>query len=616
MRKPSAGGIPAAIAKRLRSIRYAAGDIVFVTGRFLARLGSLLVRVPIAAGRGIKRFWASLSVIARRRLVLALGAAIVVLAFLSLAVPNLPCDFPGGDTCPPADDAADLVPADALAYLHVNLDPETDQAASAGDVLARLPVIGGQISKRALALIPSPATGSLDFERDVRPWFGGEAAMAIVPGAATVPERVDLLEAKDSKGAGQYADALAVGQTQTSEYEGVEVSVDQQHVATAQVQGFLVIGTEDGVRALIATATGADGTESLADDPTATEVRDRLPEHRVAEAWVSPDGVSELIAGATGGLATLTPLTAPGATRGVAASLSADDDGFELAVRSALDPEREKASPNFFAAFPPFEPGLAEKLRPQTLAYLGIGPPKQTVSALLAQASAQAPGIASGFQDLVDALRRSDNVDIEGQLLDALGDQAAFALEPGPDQAGATAATVPPYLLFVADGVDEEEARKGLAALEAPLADAVDTGSDLQAPVFGQQEVSGVETNSLRVSPAVELTYAVFDGLAAIATDPAGVAGLIDDDGGLDEHQLYQRATDGFPDQVSVLAYLDLADLVTIGEQAGLAEDPLYATFAGDIRRLEALGLAVSTDDDVLATDLRLLVSQAEPAGD
>ncbi len=105
-----------------------------------------------------------------------------------------------------------------------------------------------------------------------------------------------------------------------------------------------------------------------------------------------------------------------------------------------------------------------------------------------------------------------------------------------------------------------------------------------------------MQTNTVRVSPTVELTYAVFDGLAAIATDPAGVAAMIEGDGGLADQDRYQRATDGFPDQVSLQAYLDLDGLVAIGEAAGLAEDPLYATFAGDFRRLEALGLAVSTD--------------------
>ena len=54
---------------------------------------------------------------------------------------------------------------------------------------------------------------------------------------------------------------------------------------------------------------------------------------------------------------------------------------------------------------------------------------------------------------------------------------------------------------------------------------------------------------------------------------------------------------------------------MTTGEQAGLAEDPVYAPFAGEFRRLEALALAIFTDDDVLATDARLLLGPG-PAAD
>lgn len=614
MRKPSVGGIPTAIAQRLRSVRYAVGDVFFVIGRGLARAGRMLIRIPISIWRGLTGFWRSLSAIARRRLVAALVVAAGILAVLAFAVPNLPCQFPGGDSCPPPDDAEELVPADALAYLHANLDPDTDQYEAAAELVAKLPILGALAVDSGSAQIPGPGTGALDFEQDVRPWFGGEVSIAVVTGTGVIPERVDLLEIEDEQAAAEYAASIAVGQVQTTEYEGIEVSLDQRDVATAVANGFLMIGGEDGVEAVIATATGADGAESLADDATATEVRDELPDHRVAEAWLSPDGVAELIAGDTGTLGTLTPLVAPGATRGVAASLSASDDGFEVAVRSALDPEAEQTSPSFFAAFPAFEPDLPKKLQPETLAYLGIGPPAETVGELLSQASAQAPGIAAGFEDLVERLRRKGDVDLEGDLLGALGDQAAFTLEPAPGTDPSSLSGALPYLQFAADGVDEDAARRALAALQGSLAEAA-AGGDEIPPVFGQEQVAGVETSSLRLSPTVELTYAVFDGLVAIATDPAGVAALIEGEGGLDERDLYRRATDDFPDQVSLLAFLDLGGLVAIGEEAGLAEDPRYATFAGDIRRLDGVGLAVSDQDDVLATDLRLLVGD-QPTGD
>jgi hypothetical protein len=602
VQEPTGGGIPAAIAKRLRSVRYAVGDVFFVAGRGLARGGRALIRFPVAIAHGFGGFWHSLSVIARRRLVAGR-------VFLAFAVPNLPCQFPGGDSCPPPDDAQELVPADALAYLHANLDPDTDEYEDAAALVSKLPVLGSLAVDSGATLIPGPGGSEVDFDEDVRPWFGGEAAIVVVPGTGVIPERVDLLEIEDSQAAADYAQALAVGQVQTSEDEGIEISVDQKDVATAEVNGFLAIGTEDGVRAVIATATGAEGAESLADDDVADEIRDELPDHRVAEAWLSADGVERLIATDQGILGTLTPLIAPGSTDGVAASLSASPDEIEFAVRSALDPDAEETSPSFFAAFPSFEPDLPEELQSQTLAYLGIGPPEKTVGDLLAQASAEAPGIAAGFEDLVNRLRHRGDVDLQGDLLGALGDQAAFTLEPAPESdPGALGGGGLPFLQFAADGVDEDAARAALAALQAPLAEAATSPDGLQTPVFGQEEISGVETNSLRVSPTVNLTYAVFDGLVAIATDPGGVRDLIEGDGGLDQSGLYEDATHDFPDEVSMIAFLNVGELVTIGEQAGLAEDPRYATFAGDIRRLDGLGLAVSDSDDTLATDLRVLV--------
>ena len=612
MRKPSPGGIPASIAKRLRGARYAVGDVVFVVGRAAARVGRVLIRVPVAIGRGIAGFWRSLSVIARRRLVAAGAVAVALLILFSAVVPNLPCQFPGGDSCPPSDDAAELVPAEALVYAHANLDPETDQYESVAELATDLPVLSEQLIARVPALIRAPGGDPPDFEEQVRPWFGGEAAIALIDGPALAPERVDLLEVADAEGATEYAEALAVGQATSSEYEGIEVSVDGRDVATAQVEGFLAIGSEDAVRAVIATATGADGAEPLADSAAATELLDQLPDHRVAEAWISEDGIDDVVATDTGALRTLTPLIAPGASAGAAASLSAADGELELAVRSTLDPERAEQSPGFFAAFPPFEPALPARLRPQTLAYLGFGAPSKTVTALLSQAGAQAPGIAAGFEDLVRTLRRDANVDIEEELVGALGDEAAFALEPPPGE-GETPLTGLPYLLFVAGGVDEDAARRGLAALAGPLSGTVQTGNDGQAPVFGQDEVAGVETNRVRVSPTVELTYAVFDDLAAIATDPAGVAGVIEDAGGLNEAARYEQATEDFPDQVALQAYLDLEGLVDTGERAGLAEDPVYAAFAGEFRRLDAFALAVDVAEDLLATDARLLIGPAPP---
>jgi len=615
---PSTGGIPAAILRRLRSVRYGIADVLYVVGDGLRGLGRFLARLPRALGSGASRFWGSLSAVARRRLAAAVGVAVVLIAVLALAVPNLPCSFPGGDDCAPGDDAEQLVPADALAYVHVNLDPTTDQYASLAKLFEQVPLLGGQVASRAAAAIPGPGGAAVDFETDIRPWFGGEAAFAVLPGAGGGATSIDALEVANAEGAAGFAAELAGARATTEEYEGVEVTTGARGISSAQTNGFLVIGSGDAVRESIDTATGAEGTEPLADDDHAAEVRDQLPADRFADAWLSADGIRQLIAAGGGLLSTLTPLMAPGATTGAAASLSASGDAIELAVRSDLDPEQEGASPGFFDAFPAFEPTLPADLSADTLAYLGFGDAESTAAGLLSQATTQAPGIASGFEDLARRLSKEGGVDLATQLAGALGDEAAVAIAPsaapGAAQEGTPEAAqgTLPYALFVASGVDEDKAREALGALQGPLADAVATGSAGQAPVFGDQEIAGVDAHTLQVSPAIELTYAVFDGLAAVATNPAGVADLAGGEGGLDDDPTYRRATEGFGEKPSLLAYFDLAGLVEIGERSGLAEDPAYATFAGDFRSLDAFGLEISDSDDVLSTDARLLLREGE----
>jgi len=601
VRRPNPGRALASAGEWLRGAGGAALS-------FLARIGRAIARVPRSIGQGVVGFWRGLSVSARRRLVAALGIAVVLVLIFGLAVPNLPCRLPGGESCPPADDAEELVPADALAYVHTNLDPETEQYELAADVADRVPIFSDQAAARALALLPRAAGPPTDFERDLVPWFAGEAAMAVL-GATGRAERVELLEVSDAEGASEFATSITGDAPESADYQGVELTVGRRGLASAQVDGFLAIGRADGVRSVIDTATGSDDAESLAEDETASEVRDELPDHRLVEAYLSADGIEELIERDRGTLGTLTPLLAPGASRGAGAALAATEEGFELSVRSALDPERAETSPGFFTAFPAFVPALPERLAPDSLGYVGIGEPASTVRALLTQASAEAPGIVAGFEDLVRDLRREGEVDIERGLLDSLGGEAAFALARRPGTAGPAL----PFLEFVAADVDEDAARRALAALQAPLIDAVG-GRDVQAPVFGQQQIGDVQARSLRISPTVELTYAIFDGLVAIATDPAGIEQLVEGDGALDTSELYERATEGFADEVSLLAFLDLDGLVELGEQLGLAEDPVYAPFAGEFRRLEALALAVTDDDELLSTDARLLLAEADEA--
>ena len=586
----------AKVRERLVDVRYAVEDAAFAAGRVAGR-------VPGAVQQGSRRFWFELSNEARLRLALAGGAVVALALVWSLAVPALPCEAPGGDRCPPADDAIHLVSDDALAYVHVNVDPDTEQYEEASQVLERVPGITKQAIALTLSQLPGPNGAPADFERDIEPWFGGEAALAIVPAAGGPGERVQLLEAGDDDAAREFADSLATGSAGSATYRGEKMNVDRRGVATALVGGFLVIGTQSGVQAAIDAASGAKGTGSLADDRKASAARDALPDKRLADAYLSTEGIAELVAGPGAPLATLSTLVNPDASEGAAMALVAGDDRLELALRSELSPRLAKRHPGFFSAFPSFEPDLAGTLPGGTLGYLGFGDPGKALRSLLTQAKATEPGLAAAVDDLLERVRQLGEVDLEKDLLPSLGGEAAIALQPAPRGSQV------PFLELIADDVDADRASEALARLVGPITQALIPSSQaLQAPVVGEQDIGGVTAHSVRVSPTAELTYAVDGSTLVVATDPTAVKQLASDEGNLDGEELFDRATGGLGGDPSVLGYLDLGGLIALGERAGLDEDPAYATFASEIRALRALGLAIRSSPEELATDARLVV--------
>jgi hypothetical protein len=592
-------------------------------------------RAPLreALGRGVSAvggLWLGIDIYVRRRLAVLTAAIAAALAFVLLAVPALPCQYPGGDVCPPPDDAAALVPADALAYVHFDVDPSSAQYRLAARDAARIPTLSGQVIARLLAGLPGVGGSAARFDTAIRPWLGDEAALAVLP-ARGGPQEVELLAVAGSDAARRYQRSFGGRRALTVPYRGVEITIGRGRVSSAIVRGFLAIGTATGTRAVIDAATGARGAGALADSPAAA-VRETLPAERLADAYLSPRGVATLAGRPAGLLSTLAPFFGPGATTGVAAGLVAADGSLELEIRSALDPSRARARPGFFAASAPFEETLAAALPADTLAYLGIGRPGRAIASLVSQVSTEEPGLARAISALLGRIRAGGGPAPRRDLLAALGSEGALALEPAPApsaaarQAGAAkpsrsaplagvgrgaapgaASAGTPYLLYVGTGVDPQAARPALARLATPLAHALAPGA---APArFTSRRIAGVTAHSLQAPFGLGLTYAIVGDRVVVATNPAGIAAVANADGGLAATAAYQEASAGFPASSSLIAYLDLRDLLALGERAGLTRSPAYATFATEVRRLTALAVSVTSAPDSLATDARLMLA-------
>jgi len=558
------------------------------------------------AGTGIAHRWGELPRIARQRI----AAGAIVLALVALVVwvllPAAPCGAPGGDSCPAEDHAIALVPDDALAYAHVDVGSDGELEA-ASDYAERLPLLSGLL----LGAVSGVAGERVDFATQVEPWAGDEAAIAVLPQLPSFAS-VTMIEADDAGAAEDFA-ASVIGSAETEDVGGVPVQVGERGSAAALLDGFLLVGDEAGVRRMVE----GDDLGSLATAAVAAGI-DELPADRFAYAYLSGDGARALL-GRDRQLAPLDTFVNSGASSAVFAALSFEGGLASLTIRSEQDPELASREPTFFSALPQFNPALDADVGPDALAYLGLGDPARSVDSLLNRAETSAPALVEAFDRASEDLSAKGGGSIVDDVLPLLGSEAALSVEPVAAEGdaptpGVLAPSGVPYVSLLADGVDSKAAAQTLADLQKPLTQALapDGGETAgQVAVFEPLQIAGIEAQSLNVSANVELTYATYDDRLVVATKPIGIAQARDGGDGLADSADYRGVTSGMPADVSMLTYLDLRDLLSLGEQVGLAADPAYARLAPDLRSLQAAALAVDDTGEEIRTDLNVSLGEA-----
>jgi hypothetical protein len=493
----------------------------------------------------------------RRRAVIGLTvAAWVAILACFVALSEDPCGVAEDLPCGPPDEAAALVPADAYAYLHLQADPDSELGQAMGSI---------------------------------GPWLGDEAALASVRGGGGEPSPLLLFAIGDREGASSFASRLGGGAGRLVRYRGVELTTYSGGLTTALHEEFLLLGSPFVVRSAIDAAAAGD---SLAADAAAEGVRLELPDSRLADLYVSETGVEVLLEGRGAVSDQLDTFVDLDSTEGIGVALAAQADGLGLSVVSLLDPERTAVEPGFFSAFPGFNPQAAQAFGPDTLAMLDFSNPSQTVRDLLDQASAASPSLAGAFDRLAAGLRRG-GVDIEGGLLPLLRGEAAVAFAAPEGLPRAT---------LIVTGVDEEEIRPAVAQLVAPLIGSVNPAQLGQAPTLEERQIAGVTAQSVRLTPLIELTYAVKGGTLAVSTDPSGVEDALAGGPSLAGQPAYAAVANPPGSRISALVFVDIAGLADVAESQRIIRIRGYARFRKEIGRLAALGLTVRSDEDRLMT--------------
>lgn len=579
------------VSTRVRAVGYWIREKAQAAWRGLRSAAAVAVAAVVA-------FWKRRS--RRSKIQFAAVAGILVLygVLKFAAIPGIPCSFSAAKECAPENDTLALAPAESLLYAHATLDGGTAQSERAAEAFDQLPDLERAIVGSASASFPAPSGAVIDLREDVLPWADQDLAVTIVPGAAKAPpEEAFIVGVGDRAGAEEFITTIApAGATPTEEEQGkLTLDVYADGFATAFVREQLAFGGEAAVRAVLDASTGK---APALDDTPEGEAIDGLSEARFAEVFLSPAGVQEFLAGRAGPAAQLETFVDYGATSGLAAAVIAKEEGLEVELVSELDPKLAAESPSFFSSLPEFEPGLASAVGDRAIGYVGVGELGPTITKLLEQAGPDPEGLAGELRALAMALETDAGVNPLEELLPALGGQAALVAEPSDAR---------PIASLIVDGVDEDKANEALARLQAPLLEAAGPGAaGGQVPRFTEEEVDGVTVRSVPLSPAVNLSYAVFDGKLVVSTSPDGIAQARSGDGRLADSDTYERANDQLPEEVSALVFLNLDELFGRIEAFGLAEDPTFAELTVLFENASSVGLAVNGEDDRIRTELFL----------
>jgi hypothetical protein len=226
------------------------------------------------------------------------------------------------------DTTAKLMPPGALAYAHLSTADRT-QDASLRSIAGRFAVVRNALPRLAAAFTPKAA--GLDFETDIRPWLGDDAAVALLEDGTPM-----LVASVRDRGAAERL-LERIGATPAGTYDGVPLKQLQPTATAALARDHLIVGPSTEVRAAIDREAG-HGTPSLADARVFRRAADAHSGTASLAVFAGTAGLRRMLDG-RGGIAGLAGrLLASPTLEGVDAQFTAEETGVRVDARVLRGP--------------------------------------------------------------------------------------------------------------------------------------------------------------------------------------------------------------------------------------------------------------------------------------
>jgi hypothetical protein len=477
--------------------------------------------------------------------------------------------------------ASSLAPAGALMYGEATLRPEGDQRAAIEALVERFPGQGtaGDRIGRLLEKAFSESDSGLSYEQDVEPWLGDEAAIFFTSFSPD-GEELDgaaLVATEDEDRAMEAVEKATDGRR--SSYKDVDYVLDGED-ASGVVDGWVVLGTEAGFKAVVDTV---EGGSSLDEDERYEEALADAPAERLGFFYVnSPAFLDEL------------------EKSGAGAALGEFRRFFEDPVLVTLDADHaglrfEAAVPATAAAgFPFMAEGsdLAGELPAD--AWLAMAQPElgKTVEQYV-----DLIGKSLGGRDVIEQqFRASTGLDLERDVLSWMGDWRLFVRGESLSELNGA---------LMVETSDEAASGRVIDAVARLLRENAGQGESV-APLALGGGGEGVTLRSDDLPEPVHLFQR--DGQVVLAYGDAAARDALDPAERLGDSAAFADASEALGGDYAISFYLAIEPILSLADSAGAASDEDWQEVRPYLEPLGALVGGARKDGEKLRSALGLTV--------
>jgi Protein of unknown function (DUF3352) len=501
----------------------------------------------------------------------------LVLAVLSIAaLATVGC---GKDEA--ASSASSLAPATSVLYGEVTLSPEGDQKEAVDTIVSKFPG-EGSAGDRIQELVDKALKESgsrISYRDDIEPWLGDEAAFFVT--GKNMDQNALLVAADDEDQARAALEKSAKGKVTLKTYKDVEYLMDEADETNtgAVFDGFLVIGTEGGVKAAIDTSKGGS---TLSDSDDYTGAIDDLSDDRLGVLFVNSP---QLLKDNTNAAAGIPENFKKVFEEPSVVTVDADNDGVAF----------EGSLPQDTAGTLPFLGQGSELIKDLPAdSWLAMAQPDfdKTLDFFIESAA----GFAGGRDALERQFKAATGLDLQKDVLDWMGDFGVFVR-------GTRVATVEGALII--ETSDEAASGRFIDRLRRLAVTQADNPGDRVVPLSAPGGGEGFTLVSRSIPRPIHLFQR--DGRVVLAFGNRAAADAVDSGEPLGDSEGYSQAADSLGDY-DVSFYLAVAPLLQLVDSTSTAADANWQEAKPYLEPLSALVGGTSGDEGDLKSAFKLIV--------